>query len=229
MQLIEIRCGEFLTLSTEGLIMRRVLSKSIGVVTTIAFLNGCGGSGDDVRVSNPVIPAETLPSLESTKTHITAALVNGEPRWPSGSSSKGGNGKVISNVECLATEDYHIHSHLTLIINEKVVAIPADIGLQGCAYELHTHDQSGVIHIETAVQKPFTLGQFFAVWGQPLELNNIAGVAVDTLNVLVQDGPRVAKYSGDPTALELKAHRNIFIIVGKVPTHLPNYEWSTGL
>jgi hypothetical protein len=32
------------------------------------------------------------------------------------------------------------------------------------------HDHSGIIHIESATvpSQPYTLGEFFAIWGQPL-------------------------------------------------------------
>jgi hypothetical protein len=65
----------------------------------------------------------------------------------------------------------HIHSHLTIIIDRENYPVPANIGIvNGCMAEIHTHDATGVIHLETIkANKTFTLGQFFAVWNQPLE------------------------------------------------------------
>ncbi len=36
----------------------------------------------------------------------------------------------------------------------------------GCFYWLHTHTEDGIIHIESPVQRTFTLGHFFAIWGR---------------------------------------------------------------
>ena len=85
-----------------------------------------------------------------------------------------------------------------------------------CFYWLHTHDQTGVIHIESPVQKFYTLGDFFAVWGQPLSSGQV-GPAKGTLAVYV-DGSR---YAGDPASITLTAHKLIQIDVGKDVTPQP--------
>ena len=69
--------------------------------------------------------------------------------------------------------NYHIHAHLTLYKNGKPVPLPADVGIpysqaiggqHYCLYWLHTHDASGVIHIESPTPRLYTLGQFFDIW-----------------------------------------------------------------
>ena len=84
-----------------------------------------------------------------------------------------------AGVECLsdgAEFAQHIHSHLVIKINGKGVEVPADIGIiRGCEYELHTHDATGIIHVESPRgNKAFTLGQFFTVWDRPLEQKGYA-------------------------------------------------------
>ena len=37
-----------------------------------------------------------------------------------------------------------------------------------CFYWIHTHTEDGIIHIESPVRRTFTLGDFFAIWQQPL-------------------------------------------------------------
>ena len=84
----------------------------------------------------------------------------------------------------------------------------------GCLYWIHTHDGSGVIHIEAPdiappQGGPFTLGMFFDIWGQPLERNNVGGLA----------GPVAAyvngtKYDGDLHAIPLGAHQQIVLVIG---------------
>lgn len=76
---------------------------------------------------------------------------------------------TISNVACQSTEqsNYHGHAHLTLIIKDEPVAVPANIGIaydKKCLYWLHTHDQSGIIHIESAKKDTYTLGTFLRIW-----------------------------------------------------------------
>lgn len=68
----------------------------------------------------------------------------------------------------------HIHPELTIIINGKEVEIPANIGITAdCMMSLHTHETDGVIHIETPIIRDFTLGNFFAVWGEPLDSTHV--------------------------------------------------------
>jgi hypothetical protein len=60
---------------------------------------------------------------------------------------------------------FHIHTHLDILINGKSYTIPPQIGIipGKCFYWLHTHDESGVVHIESPVTRNFTLGQFFDI------------------------------------------------------------------
>ena len=45
----------------------------------------------------------------------------------------------------------------------------------GGNYPLHTVDTSGVVYIDSKVVRDYTLGDFFAVWGEPLGVNNTLG------------------------------------------------------
>ena len=53
-----------------------------------------------------------------------------------------------------------------MIVHGKLQKIPAGIGIipAKCIYWLHTHDDSGLIHIESPINQSFTLGQFFKIW-----------------------------------------------------------------
>lgn len=60
---------------------------------------------------------------------------------------------------------FHIHPELKIFINGQEVVIPENIGIKPyCMNALHTHDDLPLIHVESPVQKDFTLGDFFAVW-----------------------------------------------------------------
>jgi len=67
---------------------------------------------------------------------------------------------AVDNVQCNASEQltYHVHAHLSLYINWKAVPVSQYVGItNACFYWLHTHDTSGVIHIEAPQQTTFTL------------------------------------------------------------------------
>jgi hypothetical protein len=50
--------------------------------------------------------------------------------------------------------------------------VPPQTGIipEKCVYWLHTHDENGIIHIESPIKKDFTPGQFFDLWKR--KLNN---------------------------------------------------------
>lgn len=80
-----------------------------------------------------------------------------------------------TNVLCLpsghANVAYHIHPTLNIFVNGEAETIPANIGVNAeCMAEIHTHDATGKIHIETtSAGRNITLGDFFAVWDKNLE------------------------------------------------------------
>ena len=78
-----------------------------------------------------------------------------------------------ADLEPLSTEgtEFHIHQHLDIIINGENISIPANIGVGGSFISpLHTHDTTGVLHVESPQKKDFKLSQFFTEWG--LTFNN---------------------------------------------------------
>jgi hypothetical protein len=59
--------------------------------------------------------------------------------------------------------------------------VPAGIGIKppDCIYWLHTHDISGIIHVESPDNRTFTLGQFFDIWGKKFNNSQIFDFMVD--------------------------------------------------
>jgi hypothetical protein len=91
-------------------------------------------------------------------------------------------------------------------------------------YWLHTHDATGIIHIESPDNRTYTLGNFFDIWGQPLTQDNVAGLS-GPLRAFV-DGK---VYMGSARDIVLKAHQEITLVVGDpVPTP-PRYIFPEGL
>ncbi len=80
-----------------------------------------------------------------------------------------------TDIECLPSGHQslalHIHPVLSINVNGEEEAIPGNIGISGnCMAEVHTHEPNGVLHLESVHQgKEFVLGDFFKVWGEPLE------------------------------------------------------------
>ena len=76
----------------------------------------------------------------------------------------------INGVSCDAVMQsaYHIHAHLTIYSNGKLVTIPQGIGIDsqvGCFYWLHTHTSNGIIHIEAPrKQSNLALDDFLTIW-----------------------------------------------------------------
>src|SRR3989338_2181630 len=83
-----------------------------------------------------------------------------------------GKKTVATDVPCLTPNLpllQHTHPHLVITIDGAAQKIPANIGLAACERALHTHDDSGTLHVEAQDKREYTLGDFFSVWGEPLE------------------------------------------------------------
>ena len=79
-----------------------------------------------------------------------------------------------AGIDCLpshANANLHIHPTLEIEVSGRRETIPANLGIvRGCMAEVHIHDISGTIHLESvSAGKTFTLGQFFAISGKSLE------------------------------------------------------------
>jgi hypothetical protein len=68
---------------------------------------------------------------------------------------------------------YHAHPNLTITINGQGVPLPVTFS-NSCPQPLHTHDSTGVIHVETDQDHDYTLGDWFKLWGNNANDPNIA-------------------------------------------------------
>ena len=110
----------------------------------------------------------------------------------------------------------HTHQHLDLFVHARHVVVPAGIGIDAGGRfisPIHTHDASGVIHVESPQVRTFTLGQLFGVWGVRLTRACVGGYCVHGPERLVvyADGRRV---TGDPRVLALAPHAEIVVAYG---------------
>lgn len=126
----------------------------------------------------------------------------------------------------------HIHAHLDVRVNGQSVDVPAMIGIDRRGISpVHTHDSTGVIHIESPVKQAFTLGEFFTEWDVGLSTDSIGGLQAGdgkTLRAFVNGKPT----TGNPAALPINAHDEIVLIYGtaqpgeSIPAH---YDFASGL
>jgi hypothetical protein len=130
-------------------------------------------------------------------------------------------------------EALHTHQHLDLFVDGQSVPVPADIGINvaaGFLAPIHTHDTTGIIHVESPTVRDFTLGGFFDIWGVRFGAHCIGGECDGngrSLEVFV-NGKRV---SGDPRAVKLEPHQEIVVALGTaIPNSVPSsYPFPPGL
>ncbi len=151
-----------------------------------------------------------------------AALVAVLALRGNGGGAPGPSGEAT--VPCSGTEmlSFHIHAHLEIDIRGAPQVVPANTGIRStCLFWLHTHDDTGLIHVEAPVSADYTLGQFFTVWGQPLSREQVLEARVapgEEVRVLVNGQP----YVGDPRSVPLAAHEQIVVQLGPpFPTPSP--------
>jgi hypothetical protein len=103
---------------------------------------------------------------------------------------------------CGAAESYiHVHPYLSINIEGQNVAVPTDVGyLQGgaCVEPMHTHDASGIIHIELPQAQSslnFTLSDFFRVWAATYSTISING----TSHPVVLNSANIFGFQNDAT------------------------------
>jgi hypothetical protein len=152
------------------------------------------------------------------------------------------NGQPVDQISCQAGEQtlFHIHAHLAIFVNGRARQVSAAIGVPGaqaqqtasgpyiatgtCFYWLHTHAADGIIHIESPVQRTYTLGDFFDEWGQPLGPAQV-GPATGRV-VALYDGK---VYHGNPRDIPLTAHAQIQLDVGTPLVAPQPVTFSAGL
>jgi hypothetical protein len=207
-------------------------------VAAVLLATGCGGSGSGSKANTATTTATSSsagvklgPSFGSM-TALPGVLTT-KPPWPNNT------GKLQQRLRAIGlaplTQEgqvLHIHQHLDLFADGRRVTVPANIGIDasgGFLAALHTHDTTGIIHVESPVQASYTLGQFFGVWGVRLDARCIGGLCAGgakRLRAWVNGKPLAA----DPTRIILDQHQEIVLAYGtaaQVPKPLPkSYDFA---
>jgi hypothetical protein len=189
------------------------------MLAAVAVLIGCGG-GDGSR-SSPT-PPSTAPAPPQAP-----GLGTGPRYRPPSLGALAARGLPVLAMTCAKASRPRHGMHLELFASRRVVLVAPGIGVAPprerrgayvaggrCSYPVSTREPTGVVEVESGTP-PRTLGELFAVWGQPLSRHRMAGFR-----------GRVRAYvgglrrRGDPRAIPLRRHAQIVLEVGGyVPPH----------
>jgi hypothetical protein len=133
----------------------------------------------------------------------------------------------IDGIQCNQMEQavFHIHAHLDVYVDGQHRTVPAFIGIipNSCLYWIHTHDPTGIIHIEAPEYKTFTLGQFLDVWSKSFEKT---GIPIGTPKSYVNG----KEFNGNYREIQLNAHDEIALVYGLPPESIPtSFDFPQGL
>jgi hypothetical protein len=120
-----------------------------------------------------------------------------------------------------------VHAVLRVFVNGEQTAVPNEIGIDRATNtfaSLHTHDETGTIHMETDNPYPFTLGQFFTIWGVKLTKTQLGGMTNSGENKVQTfvNGKPIA----DPVAYKPKSHDKIVVAYGKPGSAPKTFDYT---
>jgi hypothetical protein len=181
----------------------RVISRGFAATALVGLVAlavaGCGSSA--------VAPAGLVISGPGLQTS--------QPRWPPEYQHLAERLKQIG-IPPGGKETFHIHAMLHIYVNGLLSPLPAEIGLdpaKGIESSMHTHDSTGIIHMEAPHPFNYTLGDFFAVWGVklgPAQVGGLTGLGGNHLHFFLNGRPL-----SNPAALVL--HRKDSVVIGYGP------------
>lgn len=199
----------------------RRIAIGVAVLAGALTLAACGSDNKDSKSDTPATSADNKPVASSVNWPAPADA--SAQTKAAGLPMLGAEGQVL-----------HIHSHLDVFVDGKAVTVPAEIGIDLNKQQispLHTHDTSGVVHIESPVKADFTLGQFMTEWNVPISKDALGPLKTGggkELHLFV-NGKEV---TGDPAAIKLGAHEEIAVVYGSPANKVTvpaSYNWPQGL
>jgi hypothetical protein len=138
--------------------------------------------------------------------------------------------QAVNGVEChsMETTAFHVHAHLDIFVNGQNQTVPSQVGILSspqCFFWLHTHDTTGIIHVEAPQKKAFVLGQFMDIWQQKFNgsqafFNSIAGKPVKAY-------VNGTEFQGDYRNIPLESREQIVLAFGTpLPQKIPTYDFG---
>jgi len=225
-----------------ALVVLSVAAAAVGLV----LWQGARGNGRAAPLTSlPLAPGSSLRALspppdpgafgpESVPVPAAPALAHADAPGPNHS---------VDGISAAAAEQlaFHIHAHLTVFVAGAPRRIPYGVGiapplevsstaqgpfaLGGTAFFwLHTHAADGIIHIESPIERTYTLGNFFDIWNEPL---GRARVGPATGHVTAFFNGR--HFLGNPREIPLLAHAQIQLDVGRPLVGPESIQFPPGL
>ncbi|HTV93877.1 MAG TPA: hypothetical protein VMG98_14290 [Verrucomicrobiae bacterium] len=241
------------------------------VLAALVACGGGGGGASPVPGSGttPLPPSSqptaasatpTPPVASGQTTQTSQGSVSGEPNMftpNEGDTASGGQGSPVDGITCDPTmsNNYHIHVFLGVYVNGTQMALPIAIGMQNpgaasdgfidtasCFYHIHTHDSSGLVHVEDPnpnnipiTGTMYTLQNVLDVWGITASANNFGQFSGpvevftsgqvfrgDDANSGVVPATDLTYWGSNPNTVPLYSHEYIVVEVGPTyPTSLP--------
>jgi hypothetical protein len=208
--------------------MRVFTPFAVGGAILVLAVAGCGGGNDGGTSAPHATPSITKPVV-----------------WPVPPDPLQRTVAAGLKAEVKESLTFHVHAHLDVFVDGKPVEVPAGIGintddpkvhrftdtpdgsisyggirrcLKPCISPLHTHDNTGILHTESATPEPNTLGQFFTEWGVRLSASCVAGFCKPTPIAVYVNGKA---YTHDPRAIQLTFQKEIAFVIGTPPAEIP--------
>jgi hypothetical protein len=144
-------------------------------------------------------------------------------------------GIAIGDLRCTAAQRPIAAAHVELFASGHVVILPAGLGVAPprrrdgvyvtggrCRYPIWTSEPTGLVRL---ARRGLTLGDLFALWGQPLSRGKMARWRA-TVRAHVGGVP----WRGDPRRIPLRPHAQVVVQAGP-PALRPNarYRFPAGL
>lgn len=91
--------------------------------------------------------------------------------------SRVNHSRILSECTGHRTGNIHIHATLTITQDGKLIEVPANAGIAGdCIHPVHTHDATGLIHMDYPKPIVFTFGDLFDTMGIVLTDTQIGSI-----------------------------------------------------
>jgi hypothetical protein len=219
--------------------VRRVPVALVVVLFALAAFGSVAGAKSSRASSHQAVAGSRVAPTAATAPFTApteVALLDSPPPWPLPSDAR--PYIVAAHLPILKAEQLtvHYHAHLDIIANGAKVTVPAGVGFvitdgtPTAITPLHTHNPTGIIHIESAKNLPYTLGQVFTEWGVPLSASQVGGLHADADHLFATyvNGKR---FTGDPATLRLKRHLEIAIwygLTGQTPRVPSSFHFPAG-
>jgi len=196
---------------------------AVGAAIVVGIVSGTSGSLGSATAGTAGTSGTQPPAQGPTQAPPWAAPANASAR-----AQAAGLGMLTAEGSA-----EHIHTHLSITVDGQAITVPADVGIDLGAQlisPLHTHDTSGIIHVESPVQKDFTLGEFFTEWDVALSPNQVGSYATAggyTITTFVNG----ARQAGDPAGITLANHEDVDIVItkGAAQATAPGaFSWPAG-